>query len=289
MKINSSNDTRRLGQFIPIQYHFNMLLDTARMQGFRKAAELLVPQDGVVLELGGGTGCLSFFAAKNARKVYLVELNLDLVDAARSLLAKNENGHKVEVIHDDAFEYMPPEPVDVVICEMLHVGLLREKQAQVIASFKERYALAYPDAPMPIFIPGATLQAVQPVSHDFNFEGYHASVVQFQDPYSLQPRTTELGNPTVFQQFMYDQPYPFEIAFDGVLPIATSGTLNALRVITKNILAATPAGEIIDWHNQYLIHPLETPIEVTAGDNVNISFAYTAGDSLTTFAPIVTA
>jgi hypothetical protein len=172
---------------------------------------------------------------------------------------------------------------------MLHVGLLREKQAQVIASFKERYAAAFPGVPLPIFIPGATLQAIQPIFHDFSFEGYHAPVVLFQDPYATQPRTQELGNPVVFQQFMYDQPYPFEIEFQGALPIATAGTLNALRVVTKNILAVTPQGEIIDWHNQYLIHPLATPIEVTHGQSLSISFAYTAGQPLGAFAPVVTA
>jgi predicted RNA methylase len=287
MKIDSTNDTRDLGQFIPIQYHFNMLLDTARMQGFRRAAELLVPEGGTVLELGGGTGCLSFFAAQRAAKVYLVELNLDLVDAARRLLSLNTNGERVEVIHGDAFQFIPPVPVDVVICEMLHVGLLREKQMEVIDSFKTRYLQAFPGEKLPLFIPGATLQAIQPVSQDFIFEGYSAPVVLFQDPYSVHERTTQLGEPVIYHQFMYDQPYDFEISWAGVLPITASGTVNALRVITKNILAIESPIQIVDWHNQYMIHPLAQPIEVTAGQQLQVKFAYRAGDGLAKFEPVV--
>ena len=62
-----------------------------------------------------------------------------LVQAARHILAMNPGGERVEVVHADAFDYLPPEPVDVVICEMLHVGMLREKQIPVIDSFKQRY------------------------------------------------------------------------------------------------------------------------------------------------------
>ena len=92
-----------------------------------------------MLELGGGTGVLSCFAAAKADKVYCVEFNPDMVKEARKFLAMNPNGHKVEVIHADAFEFLPPEPVDVVICEIINVAMLREKQIEVIENFKRRY------------------------------------------------------------------------------------------------------------------------------------------------------
>jgi protein arginine N-methyltransferase 1 len=132
-----------------------------------------------VLELGGGTGVLSFFAAQQADKVYCVEFNPDMVREARKFLAMNPNGHKVEVIHADAFDYLPPEPVDVVICEMIHVAMLREKQVEVIEAFKRRY-LARFGGPLPIFLPEAVVMAVQPLQQEYDFEGFHAPIVQFQ-------------------------------------------------------------------------------------------------------------
>ncbi|MGC4002533.1 MAG: hypothetical protein QM811_05070 [Pirellulales bacterium] len=64
-----------LGQFIPLHYHFNMLQDRTRMEPFREAIEMVVPVGGKVLELGGGTGVLSWFAAQRAAKVWCVERN----------------------------------------------------------------------------------------------------------------------------------------------------------------------------------------------------------------------
>ena len=284
---NPLNDTRELGQFIPVHYHYNMLFDKARMTGFRNAIDHIVAPGSTVLELGGGTGVLSFFSARHAKKVYCVELNLDLVDVARRLLKENNVGDKVEVVHGDAFVYLPPEPVDVVVCEMLHVGLLREKQMEVIDSFKKRYHERFGD-PMPYFIPGATLQAVQPVYHDFVFEGYAAPLVMFQDPYSVSERTTNLGDPVIFHQLQYDQPYGMEINWSGKIPVTAAGKVNALRIITKNILGFAPETQsIIDWHNQYMIAPLPQEIPVEPGQTLQVSFDYKAGAPLTAFQPVV--
>jgi ubiquinone/menaquinone biosynthesis C-methylase UbiE len=49
---------------IPIQYHFNMLSDGARMDGFDRAIQLALRPGMKVIDLGGGTGVLSWFAAR---------------------------------------------------------------------------------------------------------------------------------------------------------------------------------------------------------------------------------
>ena len=282
------NDTRELGQFIPLHYHFAMLYDTARMSAFKAAIEYVVKPGAKVLELGSGTGVLSFFAAQKAGKVYSVELNLDLVDVSRRLLAKNPNSDRVNIIHGDAFEYLPPEPVDVVICEMLHVGLLREKQLAVIDAFKKRYLSRF-EGPLPLFIPEAVIQAVQPIQHDFNFEGFYAPIIMFQYPYGIDPRTTDLGDPVIYQQLKYDQQFGLTCDWSGSLSITADGTLNALRYATKNILALLPGHEpsSVFWHNQYLVQPLEKEISVRQGQNIAVHWEYNAGDPLSALCPIV--
>ena len=289
MKLNMDlNDAKELGQFIPLHYHFQMLHDQARIASFRDAIEQVVKQGDTVLELGSGTGVLAFYAAEKARKVYAVEFNKELVDESRHLLSLNSNADKIEVIQADAFEYIPPEPVDVVICEMLHVGLLREKQLAVIDSFKARYQKHFPGSQLPIFIPAATIQAVQPVQHDFNFEGFYAPITVFQNPYQDDPRTTMLGAPAIYQQLMYDQPYDMSCGFKDNIEITSEGTLNALRFITKNILAIKPDTQtIIDWHNQYLIMPLGREIKVSPGQSPEVSFDYQGGAPLTDLKPVV--
>ena len=281
------NDTRELGQFIPLHYHYEMLYDKARMTAFRAAIDHMVKPGSTVLELGSGTGVLSFFAAEKARKVYSAELNLDLLDESRRLLALNRNGDKVELIHADAFEYLPPEPVDVVICEMLHVGLLREKQLAVIDSFKSRYQDRF-DGDLPLFIPQATIQAVQPVQHNFDFDGFYAPIIMFQYPYSVDPRTTDLGEPVIYHQLWYDQKFGLSCDWSGSVSITAEGSLNALRFATKNILAFVHEEQSsITWHNQYLIQPLEKELPVKTGDKMAVSWEYSAGDQLSALRPVL--
>jgi predicted RNA methylase len=258
------------------------------MEGFRAAIDHVVKPGATVLELGSGTGVLSFFAAEKARKVYAVELNLDLVDASRRFLRQNRHGDRVEVIHADAFEYIPPEPVDVVICEMLHVGLLREKQLEIIDAFKNRYQQRFEGQPLPEFIPTAVIQAVQPIQFDFRFEEFYAPIIMFHDPYSAQSRATELGQPAVYHQLLYDQPYELSCKWDGVVDITAEGTFNALRIITKNLLAIVPETQSsIDWHMHYLVQPLEQEVAVLPGQRMTVSLDYPAGGPLSALRPVV--
>jgi len=269
-----------LGQFIPVHYHHNMLMDQNRMHSFKSAIHYAVKPGMKVLELGGGTGVLSFFAAQAASKVYCVEYNPDMVREARKFLALNPNGHKVEVVHADAFEYLPPEPVDVVICEMIHVAMLREKQVEVIESFKRRY-LAKFGGPLPVFLPEAVIMAAQPMSQEYDFEGFHAPIVQFQDTEVIWPGTVELGQPAVYSVIDFSQPVDSVFAWEGAIMIEKGGLLNAMRFITKNVLAIVQEqSTTIDWLNHYMTLPLANPMQVAAGDMLHVAFQYRAGGSI---------
>ena len=271
---------RELGQYIPLHYHYCMLQDRERMTGFQRAIEYLTKPGARVLDLGAGTGVLSFFASVHASKVWSVEHNPELVAEARRILALNPHTECIEVIHGDAFEYLPPEPVDVVICEMLHVGLLREQQLSVLASFKERYTKRFGPT-LPLFVPEAVTQSVQPVQHNFNFEGYYAPTVVFQNPMAEQPATRGLGNPTIYQQFLYTGEFPLTVEWSGEVAIVSEGMVNALRLITKNALAiVVDPPSTIDWWNQYLVVPLESEIQVKPGDTLHVSLSYEAGGRL---------
>jgi predicted RNA methylase len=269
-----------LGQFIPVHYHHNMLMDTNRMHGFRTAIAHVVKPGMKVLELGGGTGALSFFAAQRADKVYCVDFNPDMVQEARRFLALNGCAGKVEVIHADAFEYLPPEPVDVVICEMIHVAMLREKQVEVIEQFKRRYAQRF-GGTLPVFLPEAVLMAAQPMQQEYDFEGFHAPIVQFQQPGAAQPGTIEMAQPAVYSVVDFTQPNDTSYSWEGKFVVDRDGTVNAIRFITKNILSVVQErATTIDWLNHYMSLPLEQPVDVKAGDVLQVAFAYRAGGSI---------
>lgn len=269
-----------LGQFIPVHYHHNMLMDTNRMHGFKSAIDYAVKPGARVLELGGGTGVMSCFAAAKADKVYCVEFNPDMVKEARKFMAMNPNGHKVEVIHADAFEYLPPEPVDVVICEMIHVGMLREKQVEVIENFKRRYAERF-GGPLPVFLPEAVIMAVQPMQQEYDFEGFYAPIVQFQETATIYPGSQEMAQPAVYSIIDFCQPQGMVYEWEGKFVVERTGELNAMRFVTKNILAVVQErNSTIDWLNHYMVLPLEQPLRVQEGDVVQVGFRYRAGGSI---------
>ncbi|GAB7038567.1 MULTISPECIES: methyltransferase domain-containing protein [Catenuloplanes] len=258
---------------IPLQYHAQMLLDDRRMGAFRTAIGRVVGPGMRVLELGAGTGVLAHFAVRaGAASVIAVERELSVYQAASRALAAH--GDDVTVVHADARAFTPPPVVDVVVCEMLHVGLLRERQVEVIGAFLDSYA-----GPPPVFLPCATIQAVQPVSQDFTFYGYTVAAPLFQDPSAAQPRTVELAAPTIFQSFFYGAgSLPSICAADVRFTVARDGVLNAVRMITKNLLTEEPSP--VEWLMNYLVVPLPAATTVTAGDTVRIRFAYRPGDEI---------
>ncbi len=274
---------RELGQFIPLHYHGQMLASPARMLGFRDAIAHAVPAGGVVLELGAGTGVLSFFAAQRASRVYAVERLADNAAAARALLARNGVADRVTVIHADARDYLPPTRVDVVICELLHACLLREQQAAVIADFKTRYLERF-GPPLPLFVPEAIFLAVQPLEQQFNFYGFEAPVPLFVDrtsPPLPGNEVRELAPPQLYAHFEYAEPYPMRFAWSGSFTATEDGELTALRFITKNILTVVLEEQrTADWVMSELVMPVPAPVALRAGQVVTVSFDYEAGASI---------
>jgi predicted RNA methylase len=285
--VEHPREALELGQFIPAHYHFNMLNDERRTGAFEEALARVVAPGSRVVDLGGGTGVLSFFAARAGARVWCVELNPELATIARHLLAENGVAGTAEVVEADAATFLPPEPVDLVVCEMLHVTLLVEKQIEVIGSFKARYAEAF-GAPLPRFVPEAVLLAVQPLEQSFDFHGYYAPTVHFQEAGVEQPRTRELGQPVVYGTFLFANELPARIAWRGACPITEAGTVNALRFVTKNLLVILEdEGRSIDWLMNYLVVPVDEPVAVAPGDTVEIAFDYVPGGRLTSLRPTV--
>ena len=263
-----------LGQFIPLHYHYDMLRDNYRMTAFQQAIAQTVRPGMTVVDLGGGTGVLSYFAAMEGANVYYVERNPELVAVAERFLKMNGVADRVTVVHQDATQFIPPEPVDVVTCEMLHVGLVREKQTEVIEAFKANYVAAH-GPKLPRFMPEASLLAIQPVMQTYEFSGFHAPVPLFQPPVAQVPGTTELGMPAVYQMVVYDSDYVRSVDWKGTLTMQHAGTLNGWRVVTKNVLAVLVEQQSeICWHNQYLVVPMEQSQEVAIGDQVEVQIQY---------------
>lgn len=278
-----TDDEKLLGQYIPLHYHFNMLQDSDRVDAFRRAIELSVHADMHVVELGSGTGILASFAARRGARVTCIERNYALVKAAREFVALNGLADRICIVHGDGEKYVPQSPVDVVICEMLHVALIREKQGEVIHAFKDNYRRRF-SGPLPLLLPEASVLTVQPIEHDFEFSGYWAPVPLFQTPSKTNERTKELASLTAYATFDYAGTYVNEIQWQGELVFEHDGHFNALRFVTQNVVRYDAAThETVLWPNQCLVIPIKEPRNVRCGERYTLRLAYCSGDSLESF------
>ncbi|XP_043106754.1 histone-arginine methyltransferase CARM1 isoform X3 [Puntigrus tetrazona] len=110
----------------------NMLQDYLRTATYQKAILLndVDFRDKVVLDVGCGTGILSFFAVQaGAKKVYAVEAS-SVAKYAEILVKSNNLSNKITVLSEKIEEVCCPEKVDVIISEPMGYMLLNERMLE---------------------------------------------------------------------------------------------------------------------------------------------------------------
>ncbi len=119
-------------------YEISMCLyDVQRTRLWKQAIEDLVRTGDVVADAGSGTGILGVFAALDgAARVHAIELHPRFVRLISHLAERNGVDDRVHVIEGDASRIDLPEPIDVLICELLCTGQFFEPQVQVVNNLR---------------------------------------------------------------------------------------------------------------------------------------------------------
>uniref|UniRef100_A0A4W5P1G8 Histone-arginine methyltransferase CARM1 n=1 Tax=Hucho hucho TaxID=62062 RepID=A0A4W5P1G8_9TELE len=110
----------------------NMMQDYVRTGTYQRAIlqNHVDFKDKVVLDVGCGSGILSFFAAQaGARKVYAVEAST-MAQHAEVLVNSNGMGDRVVVIAGKVEEISLPEQVDIIISEPMGYMLFNERMLE---------------------------------------------------------------------------------------------------------------------------------------------------------------
>ncbi|KAI1285009.1 Histone-arginine methyltransferase CARM1 [Halotydeus destructor] len=110
----------------------NMMQDYIRTSTYQRAIISNVEdfRDKVVLDVGAGSGILSFFAVQaGAKKVYAVEAS-SMAKHAEHLVFSNKLSSKITVIPGKIEEVNIPEPVDVIISEPMGYMLFNERMLE---------------------------------------------------------------------------------------------------------------------------------------------------------------
>lgn len=140
-----------------------MLLDNDRVLGYEAMItdKLSGSKKKRILDLGSGSGILSFLAAKTCPNSTIIGIEKDEYwCSVATALAKKNNLENVEFICENIFEYKPEEKFDVIIQEQIGIHIWNEHLDDIISYAKENLlnegGIVLPDRVNMVFYGGDT-------------------------------------------------------------------------------------------------------------------------------------
>lgn len=119
--------------------HKIMLADDERVNQLKKAIFQTVKPGDTVIDIGTGTGILSFFACQaGAKKVYAIEAG-DIIEMAKAVAMENGFSDKIVFVNELANEFSIKEKADVLLCELVAVFGMEEGLTKIVPKLKKKY------------------------------------------------------------------------------------------------------------------------------------------------------
>ncbi|MCD4784806.1 MAG: 50S ribosomal protein L11 methyltransferase [Candidatus Eremiobacteraeota bacterium] len=254
--------------------HFNLLCDD-RMEKWEKSINQVVREGDVVLDLGSGTGILSMFAARKAKRVWAVEVDPHLVRYSQSAIEKNGFSDKIKVISANAGEVVFPETPDVIICEMLDTALIKEQLVQVMNSVRKKIGDGNPR-----ILPSGVITSVALTHVDYDFSGFYMPLPYFE---TKEVRKTNGLFSDIIPYHVVDTAKFNPISVDEKLsiPVTHEGEVNSLKIITNVEMCDGTVCAPSHWFNPPLVLPIGS-MHVKRGDIINLKISYELGEGLKT-------
>lgn len=123
--------------FSSVDQHERMLADAVRVDSYHAAIQKYVQPGDTVVDLGSGTGVLSFFASKKKPKqVYAIDHG-PIIEMAKHLARKNDI-HNISFVQEHSTKFTPEELVDVIIHEQIGDYLLDEDMVRNLCDLRDR-------------------------------------------------------------------------------------------------------------------------------------------------------
>ncbi|MBB5803899.1 phospholipid N-methyltransferase [Saccharothrix ecbatanensis] len=119
--------------------HQVMLADRPRLDAYDRALASVVTAGDVVADVGAGTLVLSMLALKHgAEHVYAIEADPAMAAVAERIVADNGLRDRVTLVQGDARTAKLPQPVDVIVSEMMGNLGPEEQMVEILGSVARR-------------------------------------------------------------------------------------------------------------------------------------------------------
>lgn len=258
---------------------FECLADVDRTLKLIEAVEVAVQPGDRVLELGTGTGILALAAARaGAEAVDAYELSDSMAAMARRNIAANGYTSTVQVLEDDVTTCNFSGPYDVVVAELISVGLVEELLVPALNNLIGQGVLA-PDVRV---VPASQSTFIELVEADFDFHGFQLPMIQIEQTWQdrrVRETMTELrlvAHPDFTEAARLGRLIDERVLAMVDVRVMHTGTANALRMTSMSHLAP---GIDSGW-TQCMNSPALIPIgerELTVGSSIGIDLSYRMG------------
>jgi len=266
-----------------LEYHHSMLVDKVRTEAFKNAIEQQVKPGDVVLDIGCGSGILTYFACRaGAKRVYAIEQG-PMYEMAQMLCKKNGFADKVVFLNDWSTRVTLPERADVLVTETIgNVGFDEGIIGWILDAKKRNLK---PDARI---LPQILALCAVPVQAKKNYKDVARWEADFYGLDFSPARTVEANNMIWTQietnHFMsrpakmvtVDLTKTTEETFcvEHAFPITKNGVIHGIggwfeSEIAPGIHISTkPHNQAPSWNHGFL--PIERPLHVEKGDTIKI-------------------
>lgn len=261
------------GPVIPLVYQYNLLSDSQRLTAIKQAIDNQVNSGDIVADLGAGVGVLSYLAAKEAKKVYAVEMDREVFEKGSQIMEK-ESINNVEFIRDDARTVELPEEVDIIICEMLDTGLIAELQVPVM-----NHAISELSKENTEFIPCEAKTTATLIKSDYDFYDAEFRLPHFEE-YGSRP-SDERSEAVEYHKVNFNEKNSNLVEKQITIEANQDGLINGLQLNTD--VKFGKDGEFIGaspWLDAPLNLPFESDYQLNSGDEITIELSYQLGGGL---------
>ncbi|HEV7486482.1 MAG TPA: 50S ribosomal protein L11 methyltransferase [Thermoanaerobaculia bacterium] len=265
-----------------LEVHRGLLQDESRTNAFREAIRRSVTPDSVVLDLGTGSGILSFFAAEaGARRVFAVDATHS-ADLASFLSRDLGFADRIQVIHDRSTNIELPERANMLVTETLGAFGFNEQILSSVIDARARLLTA--DA---VIIPRSIDLYLAPVDDasiyerrvnwwngkpygfDFSPLAVFASNIVFvgsvgSDSFLAPPARVIAADLTTIESSDVSGRAQFKAACDGV----AYGFAGWFRATLADGIELSNEARGSHWEHVFL--PLQSPVNVEAGTPIDV-------------------